>query len=108
MMQHLSEQEAWDQIRQSVFRIAGEIRFGKVEITIHEGDIVQVEVTEKFRQPPERNANRSAQRSTLGDATHDQNTRESPAGKPARRDPDSSADRTTGSTSYSGKRSSSK
>ena len=80
-MQPLSQQEAWEQIRQSVFRIAGEIRYGKVEITIHEGDIVQVEVTEKFRQP---------------------------AGQAAGRNPEISADRTTGSTSYSTKRSSSK
>jgi hypothetical protein len=59
IVQQPNQQDAWDQIRHSVFRIAGEIRFGKVEITIHEGDVVQVEVTEKFRQPHKSNADRT-------------------------------------------------
>ncbi len=56
-----AEQDAWNQIRQCVFSIAGEIRYGKVEITIHDAQIVQVEVTEKFRQPNDRSGGISSQ-----------------------------------------------
>jgi len=55
-MENIPEQDAWNQIRRWVFSIAGEIRYGKVEITIHDAQVVQVEVTEKFRQPSDRSA----------------------------------------------------
>ena len=55
-METLPAQDAWSQIRHCVFSIAGEIRYGKVEITIHDAQVVQVEVTEKFRQPVDRPA----------------------------------------------------
>lgn len=60
-MPNKAEQDAWEQIRQCVVSIAGEIRYGKVEITIHDGQVVQVEVTEKFRQPTDRPAGPSTQ-----------------------------------------------
>jgi hypothetical protein len=53
-VENIPVQDAWNQIRQCVFSIAGEIRFGKVEITIHDAQVVQVEVTEKFRKPNDR------------------------------------------------------
>lgn len=43
--------DPWTQIAAWVFRIAGEIRHGKVEITFHDARVVQFEVTEKFRSP---------------------------------------------------------
>jgi len=47
-----NDQDPWTQVADWVFRIAGEIRYGKVEITVHDARIVQLEVTEKFRSPP--------------------------------------------------------
>jgi hypothetical protein len=55
-VENIPAQDAWNQIRRCVFSIAGEIRYGKVEVTIHDAQIVQVEVTEKFRQPNDRSA----------------------------------------------------
>jgi len=46
-----TELNAWDQIASWVFSIAGNIRYGSVEITIHDARVVQLEVTEKFRSP---------------------------------------------------------
>ena len=42
---------AWEQIGTWINTIAGDIRYGKVEITIHDARVVQLEVTEKFRSP---------------------------------------------------------
>lgn len=44
-----SDNDPWTQIAAWVFRIAGEIRYGKIEITIHDARVVQLEVTENFR-----------------------------------------------------------
>ena len=41
----------WEQIGSWITTIAGDIRYGKVEITIHDARVVQLEVTEKFRSP---------------------------------------------------------
>ena len=60
-MENMPDQDAWNQIRHCVFSIAGEIRYGKVEITIHEAQVVQVEVTEKFRKPGDPSAGISRQ-----------------------------------------------
>lgn len=66
MSQATIESNAWEQLAAWVARIAGDIRYGTVEITIHDARIVQLEVSEKFRSPPgmqpgaerrERNAN---------------------------------------------------
>ena len=43
------DKDPWTQIAAWVFRVAGDIRYGKVEITIHDARVVQLEVTEKFR-----------------------------------------------------------
>ena len=42
---------AWEQIGSWINDIAGDIRYGKVEITIHDARVVQLEVTEKIRSP---------------------------------------------------------
>lgn len=60
-VENMPAQDAWSQIKHCVFSIAGEIRYGKVEITIHDAQIVQLEVTEKFRQPGNRPAGPSTQ-----------------------------------------------
>lgn len=45
------DKDPWTQIAAWLFRIAGDIRYGKIEITIHDARVVQLEVTEKFRLP---------------------------------------------------------
>lgn len=50
---HPDRFDPWQEITSLVFRIAGEIRFGRVELTIHDGRVVQLEVTERFRSPAE-------------------------------------------------------
>jgi len=51
MSAHSTERNAWDQIASLIFSIAGNIRYGRVETTIHDACVVQLEVTEKFRVP---------------------------------------------------------
>ena len=51
-----TERDAWDQIASRIFNIAGNIRYGSVEITIHDARVVQLEVTEKFRSPAQMSA----------------------------------------------------
>jgi len=46
-----ADRGAWEQIGSWISTIAGDIRYGKVEITIHDARVVQLEVTEKFRSP---------------------------------------------------------
>lgn len=58
----LLEPNAWEQIATWIFRIAGDIRYGKVEITIHDARVVQLEVTEKFRTPEEGRPNEISRR----------------------------------------------
>jgi hypothetical protein len=53
MSQDASKRNAWDQLASWIFTIAGDLRYGKVEITIHDACVVQLEVTEKFRSPTE-------------------------------------------------------
>ena len=45
------DRNAWGRITSLIHAIAGDIRYGKVEITIHDAHVVQLEVTEKFRSP---------------------------------------------------------
>ena len=40
------ESNAWEQLAASVARIAGDIRYGTVEITIHDARVVQLEVSD--------------------------------------------------------------
>lgn len=54
MSETLLENNSWERIADSVFAVAGDIRYGRVVLTIHESRVVQLEVTEKFRQSAER------------------------------------------------------
>lgn len=54
MSETLMENNAWERIVDSVFAVAGDIRYGRVELTIHDSQVVQLEVTEKYRHPAER------------------------------------------------------
>lgn len=56
MSQSFVEHTTWKEIESRIFAIAGDIRFGSVEITIHDARVVQLEVTQKFRQPGEAQA----------------------------------------------------
>jgi len=47
------ERNEWRQIASLIFGVTGDIQYGKVEITIHDARVVQLEVTEKFRAPVE-------------------------------------------------------
>ncbi|MDT8319140.1 MAG: YezD family protein [Xanthomonadales bacterium] len=54
MSETLMENNSWKRIADSVFAVAGDIRYGRVELTIHDSQVVQLEVTEKHRRPAER------------------------------------------------------
>jgi hypothetical protein len=40
-----------DSVSERIARVIAELRFGTVEITIHDGRVVQIERTEKIRLP---------------------------------------------------------
>jgi hypothetical protein len=42
-----------DEILAALTKLAREIRFGSIEIVVHEGRITQIERREKWRVPPE-------------------------------------------------------
>lgn len=42
---------AFDSVSERIARVISELRFGTVEITIHDGRVVQIERTEKIRLP---------------------------------------------------------
>ena len=58
MSNGLKERNKWHQIAALIFGVTGDIQYGKVEITIHDARVVQLEVTEKFRLAVEEQSTR--------------------------------------------------
>lgn len=62
MSNDVIERNKWRQIAPLIFEATGEMQYGNVEITIHDGRVVQVEVTEKFRLAAAEQSSRQPER----------------------------------------------
>ena len=49
--QDASTREALPRAIQTVLEALGKLRFGAIQLTVHEGKLVQVDVTERHRYP---------------------------------------------------------
>lgn len=44
--------DLWTRIKDCVFAITGDMKYGKVEIIIHEGRVIRLDLIEKSDKPP--------------------------------------------------------
>ena len=51
VMKTTSEKNVWDQLGSLIFKVTGHVRSGKVEVTIHDSRVVQLEIIRRCLPP---------------------------------------------------------